>query len=102
MSTKNIGLAEMIGKLREELQQAQQEGQGKALKFCVDEVDLELQFTVSRDIEGGGGVKFWVYNAEAKGSMGSETVQTLRLKLKPETAGGGSFQVTDQDTMPKD
>ena len=102
MDKQNIGLAEMIGKLREELQEAQQEGQGKALKFAVDAVDLELQVTVSRDIEGGGGVKFWVYNAEAKGSMGSETVQTLRLKLKPESAGGGGFQVGDIDAKPTD
>lgn len=79
----NIPLADMLIGLRAELERAQEEGAGKALRFRIEAIDLELQFTATRSLEPGVGFKFWVVNAETKGKIGSESVQKLHLKLNP-------------------
>ncbi len=101
MDTNNIELAEMIGKLRGELQKAQTQGQDEDLKFRIGDIEVELQIGVTREAGAKGGVKFWVYNAEAEGKLASETVQKLRLKLKPEYKKG-DFKVADKGKKPKD
>lgn len=91
-----IALAEMIRSLRDELQQAQEEGQGKGLRFTVGEVELELQVTVTKEGEGSAGVKFWVYDAAIKGKVAEQAVQKIKLKLTPVGADGiGSVLVND-------
>jgi hypothetical protein len=84
---KPIGLAEMLKTLRSELLDVQADGVDSDLKLLVVAAEIELKVVVTRKGEVGGGVKFWVYNAEAKGSLGDETTQTIRLNLRPVAAG---------------
>ena len=78
-----IELAEMLAELRAQLLSAQGEGAGQDLKFEVSDVELEVQLETTKKADGKGGVKFWVYNAEA-GVSGSEGMtHRLKLKLKP-------------------
>ena len=42
---------------------------------------MELEFGVTREVSAGGGVKFWVYNAEGEVGKASSHTQRLRLKL---------------------
>ena len=106
MSEQDIGLAEMIVQLRGELRKAQCEGEKQDLRFRVDEIEAEIQVTVTKDVKAGGGVKFWVFNAEAAGTLGHASVQKLRLKLKPLTRGDDgearSPEIDDLDEKPSD
>lgn len=94
---EDIGLNEMVVALRKELLAAQEEGAGQDLKFKIDEIELELELVTTKDGEVGGGVKFWVYNAEMKGTFGKARTHRLLLKLKPETKGGDT-RIADNDT----
>jgi hypothetical protein len=78
-----IPLADMLIELRSELDHAQKEGDGKALRFHIETIDLELQVTASESGEVGGGFKFWVVNGDAKGKVAAESLQKLHLKLNP-------------------
>lgn len=88
-----LELSDMIVGLRKELLVAQAKAAKEQLRFKVEEVDLEVQVTVSTEATAEGNVKwkFWIFSeAEAKagGTVGKETVQTIRLKLIPEQGGG--------------
>ena len=105
MAKRKIPLAEMIVEpveLRTALLDAQHKGKNEDLKFSIDDIELELQFTASKEGGTEGGVNFWVYNASASGKMASETVHTLRFKLKPETAPGGSVKLSRRSKRPSD
>ncbi|MBF0603177.1 MAG: hypothetical protein HQL07_05720 [Nitrospirae bacterium] len=90
-----IALAEMISSLRSELQQAQDEGKDKELRFAVGDVELELQVTVTKEGTVGGGVKFWVYEANAGGKVAEQMVQKIKIKLAPVGSDGRSLQISD-------
>ncbi len=94
-----IDLAEMVVALRRELLAAQKEGDGKDLKFIVEDVDIELQVAVTKSAEVGVGVKFWLMDAKAKGDFKSEAVQKIRLKLKPEWPDGND-KISDRGRKP--
>jgi len=98
---ENIELSTMLMALREELGKAQQEAEGKDIKFVVNDVELELQLTVSKDVNAKTGVKFLVFNAEAGGKLSSQSVQKIKLKLTPETGSGKPVKVSDTTTKPK-
>jgi len=84
-----ISLAELLGTLRKELDDAGRQGAGSDTRFRFGEVELELQVVTTKEGSVGGGVKFWVYNAEAKANLGEATTQRLTLKFTPEDASTG-------------
>ena len=86
--------------LRNELEQAQFNAEKAKLKFSLEEIELEVQVTVSAEAEAKGGVKFWVYEADASGKVSKETVHTVRLKMKPEQASGEPLKVSGQTSEP--
>lgn len=95
-----ITLSEMLAELREELLAAEQKGKASTLKLLVEQVEIELQVVTERKAGGGGGVKFWVYNADAKVEAADAKTQKFKLTLKPVHAEDGStFDVGDQDEL---
>lgn len=79
-----IPLPKMLARLRSDLLEARAEGEGKALRFLVEDIELELQMVTTQDTEGGVGIKFWVLNANAKAKDTAVATQRLKLKLKAE------------------
>lgn len=95
----NIELSEMLGQLREELLKARGQSEGSDLKFQVEDIEIELQIVTTKGGKGGGGVKFWVYNAEAEVNASQAKTQKLKLKLRPKKPTGEDFDVGDQDNL---
>ncbi|MFQ5544332.1 MAG: trypco2 family protein [Nitrospiria bacterium] len=94
---EGVELSKMLASLRKELGAAQQEGDGKDIKFAIDDIELELQLTVAEEGGGKAGVKFWVVNAETGAKVTSQSIQKIKLNLKPETKGE-TTKVNDEDT----
>ncbi|WP_295393003.1 trypco2 family protein [uncultured Thiodictyon sp.] len=97
-----IELAEMLAELRAQLLAAQSEGAGKDLKLEISDVEIEVQIETTKKADGKGGVKFWVYNAEA-GVSGSEAMtHRLKLKLRPTGPNGEApVRVGASGSLPK-
>ena len=92
-----IELSRMIVELRKTLETAQQEGEGKAIQFLVNETELELNVNMAHD--GQGGIKFYVF--EAGGGVSTEESQRIKIKLQPVTKMDGKYRkltIADQDT----
>jgi hypothetical protein len=96
---KKIPLAEMLKDLRTELLTARSDGQDSELRFEVTGVEFEVNVATTKEAGGGGGVKFWVYNAEAKVSASDVQTHRLKLTLKPLHADGTPFDVSDKDDI---
>jgi hypothetical protein len=102
MSKNDIALSDVIVDLRRELLKAQEKGRDQDLKFRVEDIEVELQVTATKEAGAEGGGKFWVYNAKAQGKLGKQSVQKLKFKLKPETADDKPLKVKDKGKKPQD
>lgn len=76
---KPIGLTELIYKVKQELLSAESRQRDPAPLFAVDEIELELAVTVSR--EGQAGINIQVVNVG--GGASREDAQIVRVRLKP-------------------
>ena len=92
MPASDIPLADVIRELRRELLTAMKAGEGESLRFEVQDLEVEMQVAVTKsgEVSGGGGVKFWVLNADSSvsGKYQSSRIQKLKLKLRPKTDDG--------------
>jgi hypothetical protein len=50
--------------------------------FEVEDLTLEISFVATTSKGGGGGIKFWVVNADANVKYDDQSVQKVVLKLK--------------------
>lgn len=89
-----IPLADAIRALRVELLDAMRAGSAADLRFGISGVEMEFEVEATRSGEADAGVRFWVINAGAKGSVSRGTTQRLKLSLVPVTASGGEVKVT--------
>jgi hypothetical protein len=99
--THKIELAEMLTELRAQLLKAGCEGAGEALKLEIADVEIEVQIVTTKGAEGKGGVKFWVYNAEAGVTASEGTTQRLKLKLHPMGPDDKPVRVSDDTQLPQ-
>lgn len=76
---KPIGLTELIYQVKRELLSAESRQNDPVPLFAVDEIELELAVTVSR--EGQAGINIQVLNVG--GGATREDAQTVRVTLKP-------------------
>lgn len=91
MSTGSRQLVEIITALRSDIEAAIKEGEGKAVRFDLEEVEVELHTQITKSGNGVAGVEveFKVLgfdlgkaSGEMAGSMAKENAHTIRLKLK--------------------
>jgi hypothetical protein len=84
-----IELAEVIGELRRELQQAMNVGEGEPLRFELGPVELEATVVVEKT--GGGGVKvrFWVLELGGDAQASQASTQRIKLAQQPRLAASG-------------
>ena len=97
-----VELSSLIKSLRSELTKAQKEGEGQDLRFTVDSIELELQVTTTDQAGGGGGVKFWVFNASGKVDVSEASMQKMKLSMKlAESEDGTTQQISHTTQKPK-
>jgi hypothetical protein len=89
----DLGLAETIQALREELEGAVAQSGDEQIRFLVGPVEVEFQIAVKREGSAGGKARFWVIEAGAEGKVGRESVQRVKLTLEPAGKDGGPVQV---------
>ncbi len=82
-----IELAELIGRLREELTEAMHAGKDAELRFELGPVELELDVGVDREAKPGAKVRFWVLELGADATRSSHTTQRVTLQLVPRRTG---------------
>jgi Trypsin-co-occurring domain 2 len=91
-----IGLGETLEQLRGELVNSMGASAQSPVRFRIDSVDLELQFTVTRSVGGSGGVQFWVVTASGNAARQSSTAHTVTLHMSALTADGGEILTNDE------
>ena len=94
---KQIGLAEMLVELRRELLEAQRQAAEEKLQFKLEDIEIELKVGTTRKTTGKVGLKFWVADASVEGSVEAEKLHTIKLKMKPLTAGEGPTLISSAE-----
>ena len=95
-----IGLVEAITSLREELAEATEEGKNQAIQFPVSQRDLEFQVGVTRDVRGGGKLRFWVLELGVDTGYAAQTVQHLTISLGAVTAENETVKIRRRADQP--
>ncbi|KQX94728.1 hypothetical protein ASD51_13785 [Streptomyces sp. Root55] len=89
-----VGLTEVIRQIRDELERAQGDAQGRSIGFHVEKVSLTFTVQVHHAGTGRGGVRIGVVTAELGGSVDRQTTHQVQVDLQPETRSGGRVSVS--------
>jgi hypothetical protein len=84
-----IELAEVIGELRRELQQAMHAGEGEPLRFELGPVELEATVAVEKGGSAGAKVRFWVIELGGDAKAAQSSTQRIKLALQPRLGATG-------------
>src|SRR5579871_5993954 len=95
-----IGLVEAIASLREELAEAVEKGKNQDIQFPVGNIDLEFQVGVTRDVKGGGKLRFWVLELGADTGYAAETVQKVKISLGAVNAENETLRIRRRVDQP--
>jgi hypothetical protein len=97
-SENSLSLREFIAGLRAELKaahhDAEQSETADGPRFAVGPVNVEFTMTAKKEAGAKGGVRFYVFELGASGSVASESIQRVSLALTPETKEGGRYRVS--------
>jgi Trypsin-co-occurring domain 2 len=94
-----LGLVEAIDALRRDLVVAQRKAEEeKTLRFRLGPVEMEFLVEVTKEGKGEAGVKFWVVNVSAGGTLTRATTHRVTLTLHPyDVRTGEDASVADRD-----
>jgi Trypsin-co-occurring domain 2 len=84
-----IELSSALETLRDELEVAWAQSQGRRVRFQVPHVTLTVQVTARRENKVGGKVRWWLVEGGADHGSARENIQTMVLELSPEFHGEG-------------
>lgn len=87
---KSIGLSDFIDSIRSELEKSEQDriAAGKGELFAVENVELELSFTIRESSEFSGGFSLKIISADAAENLESTTIHKAKISMS--VGGGGS------------
>jgi hypothetical protein len=94
-----LDLADAIELLRDQVTEAQQRAAGHALRFVMGEVTLELEVELERSGSRGGGLRFGVVSADARGERSSRSSHRVTLALTPQLSGGADVEISDDGDL---
>ncbi len=91
----DVGLAQAISKVREELEQAIRDGQESLVAFRAGPVDMEFQVAFSKAGSGDGGIRLGVVSIGAKGVLSRAATHRLKVTLTPVSRSGEDQLIGD-------
>jgi hypothetical protein len=94
-----IGLADAIAVVRQELATAMERGAGADLQFPVDGVELEFQVGVTTEGQTGGKARFWVLEWGAEASRSREATHRVTVSLGPPVDLAGNVVKVTQRSL---
>jgi hypothetical protein len=95
-----IELAEVIGELRRELQQAMNAGEDEPLRFELGPVELEATIAVEKGGSGGAKVRFWVIELGGDVKASQSSTQRIKLAFQPRLAATGKTPlISGEETL---
>ena len=92
------GLADAVNALRAELSEAMEAGRGQPLQFEVGAVTMDFTVELSADAGAKGGVRFWVVELGASGSVQRKGMHTVSIKTKPRARNGQRALIADENS----
>jgi hypothetical protein len=81
-----LGIAELVSRVRDELERLDAKRGGRPALFSLDELELELQFTAVERADGQGGIDLKVISLGGSKGVESSAVQKIRLRFALEEA----------------
>jgi hypothetical protein len=78
-----VGMAEALEGLRFELQQAAYWGNAQQLRFKPGPIEITFEATVTSGGKARAGVRWWLIEASAEGSLDSARTQRIKMTLDP-------------------
>jgi hypothetical protein len=100
LADKGIPLRDFVAGLREELRAAHEDAEAASadsdqVRFTVGPVNVEFTLAATRELDGKGGVKFYVFELGGGGSTSTTSTQRVSLTLTPTTGDGSPLNVSD-------
>ncbi|PDP87521.1 hypothetical protein CQJ94_10695 [Glycomyces fuscus] len=92
----NIGLAQAIDKLRQELAAARREGEGHEVGIEIVEAEVELLLEAHQEGAGKAGVSFGVVSLGAEGKAGRTDTHRITLKLALTGTDGNRLAIASE------
>lgn len=92
-----LDLADAIGLLRDQVVEAQQRAAGHPVRFVLGEVTVELEVELGRSGTLGGGLRFGVVSADAKGERSHRSSNRVTVTLTPRLESGADVEISDVD-----
>ncbi|MFE9663150.1 trypco2 family protein [Streptomyces sp. NPDC005955] len=95
-----IGLAEAVAAVREELRRAAEQGADEGLKFGVGPVQMEFEVELRADARAKGGFRVWAVSAETEAGVVRGRTHRVSFTLTPclEGAQHGVLIAAGQDS----
>lgn len=97
MDEDDLRLGDAIKRLRAELEDAQNEGADKKIRFLPKAVEVEMNLVLKSEKGGEVGVKAWFVTASGKVSLADEATTKLKLTLTPVDPQGRPTLVSDAE-----
>lgn len=79
-----FGLSSALEVLRKELEVAWRASEDKPVRFRVSELTVTMEVVARREREGGGKLRWYVFEAGGSAKSSGEMTQTLVLTLTPQ------------------
>ncbi|MFE6828299.1 trypco2 family protein [Streptomyces sp. NPDC057690] len=93
-----IDLVQAVQAVRGQLMAAAESGRNEPLRFEVGEIHMEFSVELRYDAHVKGGVKAWVFSAEADAGRENAYTNRVSFTLKPKHAGtGDGWEVGNDD-----
>ncbi|WP_242911434.1 trypco2 family protein [Actinomadura terrae] len=96
---QEIGLAEAVKAIRDDLVRAEREGADADIRFTVGPIEVAFDVALTREAGANGKVKVWVVEAGASGKVSQTSTHRVAFTLTP-TRDGRPVEVGDLLSTP--